>query len=354
MENNHKYVILGDAQSPHLIKWIKELHSYFNLYVITFNYCNSEIFNYVDKKKCFEFGVSVKQEGGNFHILKLYFKLKKLLYDINPEIVHAHYITSYGFLASLCVPKSCYLILSAWGTDILKTPFESWIKKLITIFSLRKAMLLTSDSNYMTEKIHQLYSKTNLLTFPFGISVMPEVSFNEKDSNLFFSNRALTRNYKIDKVLECFSEIKKQFPKSRLIIANKGDEEENLKNYANSLNLDKSVQWVGYLSENEQSEYYRKSQYFFSLPESDATSVSLLEAMAYGCVPIVSNIPANLEWIENRKNGIVLYKATDIISELNSIKPDHIFEINRKIIEEKAIFPKLIKDFVLFVKGQIL
>ncbi len=354
MGNSLRYVILGDAQSPHLIKWIKELHSYFNLYVITFQSCNSEILAYVDKSQCFEFNVLTKQEGNNVHLLKLYFKLKKLISKISPDIVHAHYVTSYGFLATLTIPYGSYLILSAWGTDILKTPEESIFKKLITKFAIRKSNLITSDSIFMTQKILKLYNKANVKTFPFGLSALPDVSFIDKDKNLFFSNRALSKNYRIDNVLRYFAKIKKHFPDAQLIIANKGDEKSNLRNLAISLNIESSVQWVGYLSEQKQSVYYKKSQYFFSLPESDATSVSLLEAMAYGCVPIVSAIPANLEWVEHDVNGIVIYENANLIDELNALNNLSVFEINRKIIKERAIFSELVKEFVLFVKGEIL
>lgn len=354
MGNNHKYVLLGDAQSPHLIKWIKELHNYFNLYVLTFRTCNPEVYQYVDKNKCYEFNVPINQDGGNFHILKLYFKIKKILSQIEPEVIHAHYITSYGFLASLCASSNYYLILSAWGTDILKTPYESWFKKMITKYAIRKSHMITSDSIYMSQKILELNKNAKVTTFPLGLSFLPEASFEDKIPFMFFSNRALTKNYRIDKVLKCFSIIKNNNPDALLVIANKGDEEANLRAIADKLNISNSIQWVGYLSEQEQAAYYKKAQYFFSLPESDATSVSLLEAMAYGCVPIVSDIPANYEWVEHKKNGIILSENVNIIDELNSLIPSLVFDINRKIIKERAIFHDLVREFVQTVKGELL
>lgn len=61
-----------------------------------------------------------------------------------------------------------------------------------------------------------------------------------------------------------------------------------------SLKLSDSVDFVGCLSAQEMADYYRRSCYFISIPTSDHTSVSLLENMACGCVPIVSDIPANI------------------------------------------------------------
>jgi glycosyltransferase involved in cell wall biosynthesis len=51
---------------------------------------------------------------------------------------------------------------------------------------------------------------------------------------------------------------------------------------------------------------YRRCALFVSVPESDGTSVSLLEAMAAGCLPILSDLPANREWVEDGRNGLLV------------------------------------------------
>jgi glycosyltransferase involved in cell wall biosynthesis len=49
------------------------------------------------------------------------------------------------------------------------------------------------------------------------------------------------------------------------------------------------------------------SHVYVSLSRSDGSSISLLEAMAAGCFPVVSDIPANHEWIEpGQGNGICI------------------------------------------------
>jgi glycosyltransferase involved in cell wall biosynthesis len=45
---------------------------------------------------------------------------------------------------------------------------------------------------------------------------------------------------------------------------------------------------------------------YVSASLSDTTSVSLLEAMACGLFPIVTDIPANHEWITDGENGRVV------------------------------------------------
>lgn len=346
MNNKLKYIILGDARSPHLVKWIRELHSYVDLYVITFQTCSEQIFSYLPKEKCYEFNIPTKSSGNNILLLKSYWRLKKLFKNIDPDVIHAHYITSYGFLSALCNTKRSKLILSAWGSDILVAPEEHWLKRQIVLFALKRAQLITSDSYYMSEKISQLNQNARVLTFPFGLTKMPEVQYHDKLPTVFFSNRALSQNYRIDRVLELFAEIKKVFSDARLVVANDGDKFHELNLFAEKLGIESSVRFVGYVNEAVQSNYYATAQFYFSLPESDATSVSLLEAMAYGCVPIVSDIPANREWIAHGKNGIIMGTNTNIVEEIRKIDAEQVFLYNRSIIEQRAIFPKSIKNFI--------
>jgi glycosyltransferase involved in cell wall biosynthesis len=78
---------------------------------------------------------------------------------------------------------------------------------------------------------------------------------------------------------------------------------------------------------------YSKAKIWVSIPESDATSISLLEAMACGCIPIVSDLPANREWIKSGVNGIVVKDLeSDFISEALIINEINAIELNKKRI----------------------
>jgi glycosyltransferase involved in cell wall biosynthesis len=47
------------------------------------------------------------------------------------------------------------------------------------------------------------------------------------------------------------------------------------------------------------------SHIYVSMSRSDGTSVSLLEALACGLFPVLSDIPANREWVEHSQNGLL-------------------------------------------------
>ena len=42
------------------------------------------------------------------------------------------------------------------------------------------------------------------------------------------------------------------------------------------------------------------------MPRSDSVSVSVLEAMAHGCIPLLSDLPANRELVRDGANGLIV------------------------------------------------
>ncbi|MDD2963047.1 MAG: glycosyltransferase [Bacteroidales bacterium] len=347
MSKNLKYLIIGDGASPHLLKWISALADHFDLYLISSRSVLPEIHSIIPDNQIVALNFSLDPDGGNLKMLSLLPVFIKQVKKWRPDILNAHYITSYGFLAavaSLVCSRRIILVQSAWGSDILVTPQKSMLYKMVTKFALNRGHLITSDARTMTEAIKKL-TRNQVETFVFGLNSLPEISLSQKKPFSFFSNRAHTKNYRIDHVIITFGVIASNYPDAGLVIANSGPETESLQKLAQRLHLTNQIEFTGFLNPKQQNQYYHQSQFYFSLPESDSTSVSLLEAMAWGCIPIVSNIEANNEWIEDMKNGI--YENAELIEKIPKVLATHhsIAAVNRQIISQRAIFPTLIQRY---------
>lgn len=351
-----KYLLLGDGDSPHMIKWAKELIRYFEVYLISLREIRQEISSLIEQDHLFFLNSRWNPRGGNMgyfiHLPQILLIIKK----VKPTFVNAHYLTSYGLAAAVSrqlLSLKFFLIQSTWGTDILVTPLKNWFYSSSAKFSLNHAQLITSDSEFMSTRIHQLTSSP-VLTFTFGLDRLPAYEKSLKQKGLFFSNRILSRNYNIDEVLHFFSRIAFYEKEARLVIANEGEMRNELESLARQLNIESQVLFCGFLSESDQEAWYQKAEFFFSIPTSDSTSVSLLEAMAHGCIPVVSDIPANHEWIIDESHGIIYSRDLDY-ETLRKFrqKEDDIITKNRKLISEKAIFPESIFNFSQFLFQQI-
>ena len=345
-----RYLIIGNAENTHMLKWVKALVSYYDLYVLSSKKTHESIHRLLPEDHVFDLDLNISGEGGNYKLLFKYSKIKKIVREIDPAIVNPHYITSHGFLAALIKRFSRFkflLVQSAWGSDILVTPFKNSIYRRITKFCLQEADIATSDSRHMTGVMTTL-SPVNVLTFSFGLEALPDLDPEKKDPHLFYSNRMLSPNYNIDEVIRFFSRIRAEDPEARLVLAHDGPERDSLARLVRDLGLENDVTFSGFVSEEEQESNYRKAGFYLSIPTSDATSVSLLEAMAYGCIPIVSDIPANHEWITDGVNGICYQKGKTGYRDLEDAmkQRDAIAARNREIIRERAIFPDAISQYV--------
>jgi L-malate glycosyltransferase len=336
-----KICFLGDASSVHMHKWINFFKS------ISWEVCVISFKKYeIDGVKIISLGenYNVASKGGNFQYLFQLRKIKNIIREIKPDLVNAHYITSYGFIAALT--KNTPLILSAWGTDILVTPRKSLLYKFITKYTLRKADLITSDSKNMTEEIEKLLgnSKRQIITVPMGVDV--ELFKNSrnlyKESIKILSLRTLDDNSNVGIIIKAFSKILLRYPNSILYVGNDGTLKKELIDLCKKLNIDKKVEFLGFIDREGIVKLFKECDYYISIPTSDATSVTLLEAMASGIYPIVSNIPANKEWIEDRVNGSVVHIGEDEI--LNSVVStykdfeylDNVNKKNKEIINDRA------------------
>jgi L-malate glycosyltransferase len=345
-----KLVLLGDGESPHLLKWARALAPRVDLWAASSRGFMAGFDNVLPSQRRLALDTSPRFEGGNLALLKTLPRLAAWLRPIRPDWIHAHYLTSHGTLAWLArramgVPGR--LAGSAWGSDILVTPARSLPARWLTRRVLRACALTTSDSQHMAARMRELGAH-EVMVFPFGLEAMPPLP-EEKDDALFFANRGLEAIYAPQRVIEVFAAIAAGWPQARLVVANDGALRAALQQQVRSLNLGDRVRFTGRLDAAAQSLWYANARWYFSLPESDSVSVSVLEAMAHGCVPILSDLPANRELVQPGRNGLVLaaHERPDAM-QLQALLPQaaRIASDNRGWIAEHALFGESVQRFV--------
>jgi L-malate glycosyltransferase len=296
----------------------------------------------------------------NYNIKNFPFKVgevHKLIKKIKPDVLHAHQANTCGLYAATM--KGYEPIISAWGSDILVAPEKSKLMKFITKYVLKKASYITSDAFYMSDKIVELGGdRDKVYTFPMGVE---REIFNyrhkydiESNSLNIISFRRLEKIYNIDILIKGFNEALKANKNIFLTVAASGNEEEGLKGLVSQLGIDNKVKFTGRYNPNDIGKILEDKDVFISIPESDSTSVSLLESLGVGVFSILSNLPANKEWVQNKKNGIIIENTTpkevrDAIlwcvenkahmesvsqASIDMIKERAVWEDNAKIVED--------------------
>lgn len=264
-------------------------------------------------------------------------KIKHIAKAFNPDVVWMHQANSFSLYPVLGLKKQYPLILTVWGSDILVAPQNSkWIKKM-TQYILSRVDAITADARYLGKKALELSPNPSTPLYICQIGINP-IDVSEEKERVIYSNRGHKPLYRIPEVINAFYRFQqKGLSDWRLVIAGDGAETPNLKKSVKELSLQDKVLFVGFLSQEENAIWYGRSSLFISIPESDGTAVSLLEAMHYGCLPIVSNLPANREWITHGVNGYIATNLKDdFIEEALKVDREIARDKNQTLIQKLA------------------
>ncbi len=340
-------IILVGSNSVHTLRYLVGISPFVNNIVFITNNING-----------LELPNNVVAHEVNFSLynLRARFQIAKIISNYEGNIIHIQQANSYAYHTLKAIKgKNFKTILTTWGSDILVLPKHGRIFANMVKFNLANSDIITSDSLYMSSKIKELCPKVKELhTINFGIQNIPanttDLSVKE---NIILSNRLHKPLYNIDKIILAFAKVITNHPEYKLVIAASGTETMLLKELSRNLGLnDNQIIFTGMLSYNELVSWYQRAKYFISIPISDSTSSSLLEAIAYGCYPILSNLPANIEWVMDDTNGIINQNLDnldmDIIKAIN-LSDNNLtksMNFNYNLIKQKAVFSNNIQKFI--------
>ena len=281
-----------------------------------------------------------------FELAKAILTIKSIVKKFNPDMVIAERTTSYGYLAAISGLKP--MAIAQQGiTDLWPHNSPLYIfKKRLQNYAFKKADLIHAWGNSMAE--HMKVSNVDMdkvMILPKGIN-LDFFQFNDASDGTLINavvTRSLEPEYKHDLILKAFSIVKQKSIPFKLTIIGDGTELKKLKWLAKELKIDNEVNFVGRINNNDIPKFLQHANFYISTPITEGVSASLFEAMASGCLPIVSDLPGNRSWIQQKENGILVsieneFKLAEEIEwafKNTEFTKKAIVE-NRKFVEENA------------------
>lgn len=340
---------LGDSKSIHTKKFCYSFAKLgHDIHLITFSDVEIEGI----RTYCINAG-KVSVRGGNYNVLSKVKKIRKLIHQIEPDILHALYATSYGYIGSRA--KFHPYIITAQGTDVLISPWQSKIIKYFVSYALKKADIVTVVADHMQNAVRRLNIHSDKIrTTMLGVDTELFNSNGRKVDNEHFiivSSRNFEPVYNIHVLIDAIDQVIKVFPDIRLILAGNGSLINDLKKQVTEKHLDSIISFVGKLSQEKLANLLKSCHLYITLSGSDGNSIALNEAIACGNVLIVSDIPANLPWIMDGQNGFkvpcnnprtLAEKIIEIKNNYSKFK-DNALENNCRLIHEKADWNENVK-----------
>ena len=278
-------------------------------------------------------------------LLTLYVTLK-----YRCQLIHAHWAIPTGLigvLAGALLRKP--LIVTVHGSD-LRMATQSSFLKAIFLWVCRKARHLICVSEEMRRGLENMGMDSNrIAVFPMGVDGIffdiggKRARRKENQSFTVLSNRNLQPIYNVSHLIRAIPSVLREVPNARFLIAGDGLERERLRQEVDRLGIAASVTFLGKIPHEDMPSLLAEGDVYVSTSLSDGTSVSLLEAMASGAFPVVTDIAANKEWITDGINGFLVpvddetSLAHKIIQSLrNEGLAEEARQKNWKMVREKA------------------
>jgi glycosyltransferase involved in cell wall biosynthesis len=233
----------------------------------------------------------------------------------------------------------------------VSTPTQT-AAELLKKYGLKKPLFAISngvDTNYF----HPL-SDQELLTSD------PELERFKLPGRYFIYLGRVNAEKRIDMLLRSFALAAHETPDLHLVIAGTGNRSEQLKQLAKELSIDKKIQFVGRVSEEEKRALYQHAEFFAITSPAELQSIVTLEAAACGLPVIAVDIAALRELCHNDKNGY-LVKLDDnkacaqAIEQLYKSKSrrDAFGAYSRKLIEDEHSQENTLQEYVRFYETAI-
>jgi glycosyltransferase involved in cell wall biosynthesis len=232
--------------------------------------------------------------------------LRRALREASPEILHAHFLRRYGWLANLSGFRP--FVITVWGSDVFGVARTGWWARRPSNRALAAAALVTADSRALAEAAIDLGARPERMRLvQFGVDperFSPGPAPDElrrriraADHRVVFAPRALRPLYRQDVIVAALA----QLPNDVIAVFAEGgqdlDERARLEAQATSLGVAGRLRFVPAIPHDEMPDFYRLADVVVSVPESDAWPVTAFEAMASGVPIVMSDLPSAREGI---------------------------------------------------------
>lgn len=235
--------------------------------------------------------------------------IRRLLRELRPEVVHAHWFPGFGFFAALAGASP--LVVTAWGSDVYRANLR---QEMVNRYVARRAELVTTDSAALIDRLLDLGAareRTLLVNWGVDLDTFSPDSARRHglrrelglgSGPVILSPRSLAPLYNVPTILAAFERVGELVPDAQLVLKHMALTQPDL----GPLPHAERVRIVGHVPYEAMADYYRAADACVSIASSDSSPRSAWEALACGCPLIVSDLPWVHELIVPERHALVV------------------------------------------------
>ncbi len=320
-----KVLLLTDAASAHSRKWIRFLLEYgIDVEVLSMNHAHIEgVAVHTFRSKAYAKRKSNVEYNRGAVLLEILPQIKKIIRKIKPDILHAHYLSSYGLYGAISGFRP--FVLSVWGSDIMEFPYRNRISSKITRYVLGKADVICASSQHLVleigkftnKQIQLIYFGTDFDVFRPDITAGITKKYHIPDYSddyrpfIFGTVKGLYPHYGISSLIEAAAIFAQKIdqdtaPKQNvweLWIGGDGDAKDELQALSRKLNISDNVRFLGRVEHEDLPNLLSLMDLFVVPSLRESFGVVAVEASAC-CLPVIVSDTGGLpETVHHEKTG---------------------------------------------------
>ncbi|MFH1069221.1 MAG: glycosyltransferase [Candidatus Glassbacteria bacterium] len=223
------------------------------------------------------------------------------------RLVHGHWAMPAGLIA-LAAARLTGLpfVLTVHGSDwrIAETS-NGPARRAFNIAAGRADRIMSVSGQITNSLLARGIPQRKVTTRPMGVDLRAFGPGDTQRGLTVASTRNLLPLYRVGDLVRAVAALKKEIGGLEVVIAGEGSQRPELENLARESGPAGTVRFTGRISGGEVAQLLAHSRVYVSTSPVEGSSVSLLEALASGCVPVVADIPPNREWVTHGENGLL-------------------------------------------------
>ncbi len=255
--------------------------------------------------------------------LRLIFEPVQLIWHaarIKPDIINGYHLIPKGInslIAARLTGSKCIISLIGGIIEIETYSRIKWFLKRLNLLALRNTDLITTKGRAVNAYLDKHGIPSSKVIIYNGAVNLDNFYFNPlilKDIDILFVG-TFRKLKGPDKVLRILALLKKEHPAIKACFIGEGYMYKSCIDLAGQLGVTDNVIFTGQL--NDPAIYFQKSKIIVMPSRSEGLPTSMLEAMACGCVPVVSNVGNIADAASHNENAFLVsdYRNTELFTK---------------------------------------
>ncbi|MEW6405559.1 MAG: glycosyltransferase family 4 protein, partial [Chloroflexota bacterium] len=243
-------------------------------------------------------------------------KLRALIKETQPDLIHAMRIPYEGMLASSAHPavqlqgERTPLVISIWGNDFTLHAPSNFLMKRATRKVMQAASALHADCHRDVRLAADwgLDKSKPSLVVPGNGGIRTDVFHPPEQpvkEPVIINPRGIRAYVRNDSFFKAIPLVLAKRPDARFVCSSMAGETQAIQ-WTKELGIEHAVQLKPPLPYAQMADVFRSAQIIVSPSIHDGTPNTLLEGMACGCFPIAGELESIREWITPNQNGLLV------------------------------------------------